>query len=96
MQKLPRTRLTLQKRTDTLRNLIRQRASQYQLCKAAIKVRDAQIQVLRARIGELSPALFTARYNKRIAVLNGKIELLQATSPTELLAEFHADLSGVE
>jgi predicted nucleic acid-binding Zn-ribbon protein len=80
--------LTLKKRTDTLRNLLCQTASEYQLHKAATKVRDARIQVLRARIGELSPALFTARQNKRIAKISDQIESLLATTPVEILTEF--------
>jgi predicted nucleic acid-binding Zn-ribbon protein len=88
MHKLSRTMLTLKKRTATLRTLIRQSASAYRLHKAAVKVRDARIRVLLAKIGELSPALFTERENKRIAALSSQIESLRQMTPAEFLAAF--------
>ncbi len=88
MLKLTRTKLTLEKRTDTLRTLVRQNAAAHKLEKAAAKVRVARIQVLRAQIGELSPALFTKRYNRQIAKLNRRLDSLLATTPLEILAEF--------
>ncbi len=92
MQKLPRTKLTLKKRADTLRTLIRQAASDHKLQKAALRVRDARIQVLRAKIGELSPTLFTARQNRRIEKLRGQIESLLAVTPEAILTEFRRAL----
>ncbi len=88
MRKLPRTMLTLKKRADTLRTLLHQAASEYQLNKAAGKVCDARIQVLRAKIGEMPSVLLTAQQNRRVAKLSDQIESLCATTPEEILAEF--------
>jgi hypothetical protein len=88
MHKLPRTTLTLKKRADTLRTLLRQAASQYQLNKAAGKVRDARIQVLRAKIGEMPSVVLTAQQKRRSAKLSDQIESLRATTPMEILSEF--------
>ena len=88
MRKLPRTMLTLKKRDDTLRTLLRQAASEYQLNKAAGKVRDARIRVLRAKIGEMPSVLLTAQQKRRIAKLSDQIESLCATTPMEILSEF--------
>jgi hypothetical protein len=57
MHKLPRTILTLKKRANVLHTLLRQAASEYQLNKAAGKVRDARIRVLQAKIGEIPSVL---------------------------------------
>jgi hypothetical protein len=88
MHKLPRTMLTLKKRTDTLGTLLCQAASEYQLNKAAEKVRDARIRVLRAKIGEMPSVLLTAQQKRRIAKLSDQIESLLATTPMEILSEF--------
>ena len=87
MRKLPRTMLTLKKRADTLRTLLRQAASEYQLNKAAEKVRDARIRVLQARVGEMPSVLLTAQQKRRIAELSDQIESLRATTPKEILTE---------
>jgi hypothetical protein len=88
MRKLPRTMLTLKKRTDTLCTLICQGASEYQLTKAAQKVRDARIRVLRAKIGEMPSVLLTAQQKRRIAKLSDQVESLLATTPMDFLNEF--------
>ena len=88
MHKLPRTMMTLKKRADTLRTLIRQTTSEYQLNKAAGKVRDARIQVLQAKIGEMPSVLLTAQQKRRIAKLSGQIESLRAVTSMEILTEF--------
>jgi hypothetical protein len=88
MHKLPRTMLTLKKRTDTLRTLLCQAASEYQLKKSAEKVRDARIRVLRAKIGEMPSVLLTAQQKRRIAKLSDQIESLCAMKPMEILNEF--------
>ena len=68
--------------------MLRQTASEYQLQKAAVRVREARIQVLRAQIGEMPSVLLTAPQKKRIAKLSSQIESLRATTPMEILAEF--------
>jgi hypothetical protein len=88
VHKLPRTQLTLKKRDATLRTLLSQAASEYKLKKAALRVRDARIQVLRAKIGEMPSVLLTALQKRRIAKLSGQIELLQAATAMEILAQF--------
>jgi hypothetical protein len=93
MHKLPRTILTLKKRADTLGALIRQSASEYRLHKAAAKVRDARIQVLRAKIGEMPSVLLTTQQKRRIAKLSSQINLHRKATPTEILTEFQRMLS---
>ncbi len=88
MHKLQRTTLTLEKRAATLRTMLRQSASEYQLVKAAGRVRDARIQVLRAKIGEMPSVLLTPVQNRRIARLETQIARLVAATPTAILAEF--------
>jgi hypothetical protein len=88
MQKLPRTMLTLKKRADTLRTLLGKAASEYQLAKAAGKVRDARIQVLKAKIGTIPSVLLTEQQKRGIAKLSDQIELLRAMTPMEILSEF--------
>ncbi|HEY2840439.1 MAG TPA: hypothetical protein VGJ26_14885, partial [Pirellulales bacterium] len=88
MQKLPRTKLTLEKRAETLRTLLSKTASEYKFLKAAGRVRDARIQVLRAKIGEMPSVKLTAQQKKRIVKLSGRIESLRATTPMEILTEF--------
>ncbi len=88
MHKLTRTTQTLRKRADTLRTLLRQAASDYQLKKAAEKVRDARIRVLQAKIGEMPSVLLTAPQKRRIAKLSDQIELVSATTTMEILSEF--------
>ena len=88
LHKLTRTKLTLAKRTATLRTLLTQSASEYKLLKAAGRVRDARIQVLRATIGEMPSVIRTSGQNRRIAKLGDQIESLRATTPMAILAEF--------
>jgi uncharacterized protein YfaA (DUF2138 family) len=80
--------LTLKKRTDTLRTLLCQATSEYQLNKAAERVRDARIRVLRAKIGEMPSVLLTTQQKRRIAKLSDQIESLLTTTPMEILSEF--------
>jgi hypothetical protein len=88
LHKLPRTKLTLEKRAAVLRTLLTQSASEYKQLKAAERVRDARIQVLRAMIGEMPSVILTPQQNRRIAKLGGKIESLLANPPTTILDEF--------
>ena len=89
LHKLPRTLLTLEKRTAALRTLLSQNATEYKLLKAAEKVRQARIQVLRATIGEIEPVVIrTSRPSSRIAKLDAQIELLSAAQPRTILDEF--------
>lgn len=88
MHKLARTKLTLAKKVATLRTLLAQNASETKLLKAATKVRDARVQVLRATIGEMPFPFRTPRQNKRIAKIEGQIDSLRATEPLVILAEF--------
>jgi hypothetical protein len=88
LHKLPRTKLTLEKRAATLRTLLTQSASEYKLLKAAERVREARIQVLRATIGEIPSVIRTPQQNRRIAKLGGRIESLLATTPMTILEEF--------
>lgn len=88
MHKLPRTKLTLDKRTATLRTLLVQNASEHKLLRAAARVRDARIHVLRAKLGELPPMTFAPEQQRRAARLRKQIESLQATTPMDVLAEF--------
>ncbi len=87
MRKLPRTHRTLEKRTATLRALLTQAASEDKLLKAAVRVQDARIQVLQARIGAMPSVLLTPPQRRRIARLVGEIEALRAKPPVEVLAE---------
>ena len=88
MHKLPRTMLTVKKRAAALRTLVTQSATEHKLLKAAVRVRDARIQVLRATIGDMPSVIRTPQQNRRIAMLSGQIELLRATTPMTILAEF--------
>jgi len=93
LHKLQRTILTLEKRTATLRTLLAQRASDYKLLKAAVRVRDARIRVLHATIGNMPSVIRTSEQNLRVAKLETQIEALRATTPTVILAEFRLTLS---
>ncbi len=88
--------LTLKKRADTLRTLLRQAASEYHLIKAACRVRDARIRVLRAKIGEMPSVLLTEQQKRRIAKLCEQIESVCATTPNEILNEFRRMLPKTE
>jgi hypothetical protein len=68
--------------------MLRKNASEYQLIKAAGRVRDAKIQVLRATIGEMPSVIRTPAQNRRIAKLETQIAVLVAATPTAILAEF--------
>ena len=88
LHKLTRTRQTLERRAATLRTLLTHSTSEDKLLKAAERVRDARIQVLRARIGEMPSVLLTPQQHKQIAKLGDQIELLRATTAMVILAEF--------
>jgi hypothetical protein len=87
MHKLPRTKLTLQKRLATLGTLLGQNAPEQKLLKAALRVREARIQVLRAKIGELPSPIRTPAQNMTIEKLDAQIETLRQATPIEILAE---------
>jgi hypothetical protein len=80
--------MSLEKRAATLRTLLTQGASEYKPLKAAERVRNARIQVLRATIGAIPSVLRGPQQSRRIAKLAGQIESLRATSPMAILAEF--------
>ena len=88
LHKLARTMLTLAKREAVLRTLLTRSASEYQLLKAAERVRIARMQVLRARIGEMPSVIRTAQQNKRVAKLEQQIDFLRETTPMAILAQF--------
>jgi hypothetical protein len=91
LHKVTRTALTLEKRMATLRALLARGANEYRLLKAAAKVRDARIRVLRAKAGTVPSVLRTADQNQRAAArLDAAIEVLRATPPAAILAEFQA------
>jgi hypothetical protein len=79
---------TLEKRAATLRTLLSQNAREHKLLKAAERVRDARIQVLRAKIGEMPSVIRTPQQISRIAKLGGQIESLVAITPMTILDEF--------
>lgn len=87
MHKLTRTKLTLEKRAATLRTLLVQGASETRLIEAARRVRDARIQILRSKLGEMPPVR-TPQQDRRAAKLNEQIESLRAAAPTSILVEF--------
>jgi hypothetical protein len=89
LNKLPRTKLTLKKRAATLRTLLTKNASESKLLMAAGRVREARIQVLRAKIGEM-PSVIYGRHSKAsgVARLDEQIELLRAITPMAILNEF--------
>ena len=91
MHKLPRTKMTLEKRVATLRAMLAKSASDTRLLKAAERVRDARIQVLRATIGEMPSVKLTPHQHRRIAKLEGQIEVLRETLPIAILAEFREE-----
>ena len=95
MHKLPRTVLTLRKRVATLRALLNKRASDAKLLRAATRVRDAGIQVLRATIGEMPTPIRTPDDDRRVAQLQAEIDAIIATPVTEILAEFRAVATNV-
>jgi predicted nucleic acid-binding Zn-ribbon protein len=80
--------LTLKKRTATLRTLLASGASEHKVLRAAEKVREAKIQVLRATIGQVPSVLRMNAHSRRLAKLNSQIETLRKTTPECLLAEF--------
>ena len=80
--------MTVAKREASLRAMLNKNASESRLLKGAEAVRCARIQVLRARIGEIPLLTPTHRHDRRIAKLNGQIELLLTTNPLSILAEF--------
>lgn len=88
MHKLPRTKLTLEKKEAALRSMLTKCASNARLLKAAERVRDARIQVLKATIGEMPSVKLTPPQLRRIARLEGEIQVLCETTPTTILAEF--------
>ena len=84
--------MTFEKRAAVLRTLLTQSASEYKLLKAAARVRDARIQVLRATIGEMPSVIRTPEQNRRITKLDGQVESLRVTTPMAILAEFRLAL----
>jgi hypothetical protein len=88
LHKLPRTILTLQKRAATLRGLLNKNASEAKLLKAAARLRDAKIQVLRATIGAMPSPIRTPEQIRRIAQLNEEIASLSARAPATVLSDF--------
>jgi hypothetical protein len=80
--------VTLEKRHAALRTLLIKTASEYKLLKAAERVRDARIQVLRATRGAMPSVIRTPQQNRRIARINRQIESLCATAPMAILVEF--------
>ena len=55
-------------------------ASEVRLHKAAERVRDPRVQVLRATIGEMPSVKLTPIQNQRIAKLEGEIQVLRETT----------------
>lgn len=94
MHKRLRTVQTLKKRTDTLRTLIRRNASEYQILKAAVKLREASIRVVNAQIGEMPFVLSTPEQTRRVAKLVKEIESLPSTSPLDFVANIRASLDS--
>jgi len=84
----------LDKRTATLRTLLKQGVDESKLLKAADRVRVAQIQVLRATIGAMPTVLRPIAPSKRIVKLLAQIESLRAATPRALLAEFQIPLQA--
>jgi hypothetical protein len=80
--------MTLAKREATLRTLLTHNASESQLLKAALKVRDARIQVLQSSIGEMPTVIRSPQHDRRVAKLRGQIETIRATTPMAILAKF--------
>jgi hypothetical protein len=70
-----------------LHTLLGKGANETKLLKAAEVVRDARIQVLRARLGEL-PLAETPEQQRRTARLDAQIKSLHATTPAAVLTEF--------
>jgi hypothetical protein len=73
--------------------LLSRGASEYQLLKAAQRVRIARMQVLRATIGDIPSVIRTPQQNRRVAKLEGQIERLSTTTPGAILAEFQSRLA---
>lgn len=94
MHKRLRTVRIVQKRTDTLRTLLRRGATEYQLLKAAVKLREARIRALSAQMGEAPKVLVTPEHARRVARLQNEIESLHATPPSALIAEIRAKLAS--
>jgi hypothetical protein len=92
MHKRLRTVQILKKRTDTLRTLIRRNASEYQILKAAVKLREARIRVVHAQIGEMPSVLTTPEQTRRVAKLVKEIESLESTPPLDFVAKLRASL----
>jgi hypothetical protein len=92
LNKLPRTILTLEKRLATLRGLLNKSASEQKLLKAAVRVRDARIQVLRATIGSMPSVIRTPAQNRRVARLNDEVEALREVPPLAILDQFRTAL----
>jgi outer membrane PBP1 activator LpoA protein len=78
----------VEKREAALRSMLTKCASNVRLLKAAERVRDARVQVLRAKIGEMPSVKLTPSQHRRIARLEGEIQVLNETAPQTILAEF--------
>lgn len=94
MHKRLRVVQVLKKRTDTLRTLIRRSASEYQILKAAVKLREARIRVVNAQIGAMPSVLTTPEQTRRVAKLVKEIESLEATPPSDFVAEIRDSLDS--
>lgn len=94
MHKRLRTVQIVQKRTETLRALLRRNASEYQLLKAAVKLRDARIHALKALTGEVPLVIITPEQTRRVAKIQREIESLQATPPSAFIAEIQNTLNS--
>jgi hypothetical protein len=87
MHKLPRTIITLDKRINTLGGLLRQCANERKLHRAAEKIREARIRVLRAKIGEMPSVRLTGQQRKQIAKFSLQIESLRTIPAAEIINE---------
>jgi hypothetical protein len=87
---LQRTQRTLEKRVATLRALFNRGVAEAKLLKAAARVRDARIAVIRAKLGELPTPLRRPYHARRIAKAAAEIESLQSISLQVILAEFRS------
>jgi hypothetical protein len=87
MMKLPRTIETLRKRSATLQGLLARGADEAKLLKAAERVRNARIQVVRAQMG-LVPVADSPKRDRQLKNLRATIDATVAMSAAAILAEF--------
>jgi hypothetical protein len=79
--------IILRKKEDSLRRLIASGARESKLLKAADAVLREKIRVEQAKKSRVAPA-DTPEYRRQIASIEAKVELIRATTPEALLAEF--------